>query len=70
VNDTTTAHTAHVAQAAVRHQVNGRPTHAAEALKELDIPELRRLSQACVAVTSAAAKRIVALAIEQKQASR
>jgi len=70
MNDTTSARTAHVAQAAVRHQLADRTANVTDVLSELTVPELRRLSQACVAVTSAAAKMIVALAIEKKRGNR
>jgi len=59
-----------VAQNAIRHQLAGRPAHAQGALAELDIPQLRRLAQACVALTSAAAQLVVNQAIEKKKAGK
>ena len=59
-----------VAQNAVRHQLAGRTGNVAAALAELDIPQLRQLAQACAALTSAAAQRVVFLAVDQKRKAR
>jgi hypothetical protein len=59
-----------VAQNAIRLMLAGLPAHMNEALAELDIEDLRRLNQACHAVTSASAQRIVTLAVERKRTSR
>jgi hypothetical protein len=55
---------------AIRHLLAGRTLHAREALGELDIPQLRRASQAMVQLTSVAAQIIVGLAIDDKRAKR
>lgn len=57
----------YVAQLAIHSQLAGHPIAAREALGELDVPQLRRLMQACTAVTSLAAQVAVNINVEAKK---
>lgn len=59
-----------VAQNALRHELAGRRNQVKDALAELDVPALRRLMQACIVLTSAAAQCVVAQSIDAKRQSR